>query len=342
MVRIGRISVVIPMLNEAANVERVVRDLAAQDFQGELEILVADGGSTDGSVARLRNAADRAGLELTVLDNPERFVAHGLNRCLEHATGDLIVRLDCKAHYPPEYLRRSAVASEETEAWAVGGVLDTDARTPTERAVACAMASPFGGLGWTRHPVGERRVEVDHVYCGAFRPEAFQRVGLFDPAMIENHDEEFTIRLRQAGGRVVSDPGIRAFYTPPGSFRRVFGRYFNYGLWKVPVMLKHRRIATTRSLAPIAFVSTVSLLAPAAAAGSPRARRLLATELGAYAGAALVFGAMSIRTRRERWTLLPRVGAVFPTFHVAYGVGMITGWRRAALRRPSRDRSGGS
>jgi succinoglycan biosynthesis protein ExoA len=339
MVRIGRISVVIPMLNEAANVERVVRDLAAQDFSGELEILVADGGSTDGSVARLRNAAERAGLDLTVLDNPERLVAHGLNRCIERATGDLIVRLDCKAHYPPDYLRRSAVASEETEAWTVGGVLDTEGRTPTERAVACAMASPFGGLGWTRHPVGDKRVEVDQVYCGAFRPEAFQRVGFFDPAMVDNHDEEFTIRVRQAGGRVVSDPTIRAFYTPPGSFRRVFGRYFNYGLWKVPVMLKHRRIVTTRSLAPIAFVATASLLAPAAAV-SPRARRLLAAELGAYAAAAVVFGALSIRTRRERWTLLPRVAAIFPTFHVAYGVGMIDGWRRVALRRPSRDRPG--
>jgi succinoglycan biosynthesis protein ExoA len=323
------------MVNEAHNVERLVSDLAAQDFPGEVEILVADGGSTDGSVERLRNSADRAGLAITILENPDRLVAHGLNVCIAHATGDLIVRLDCKSHYPADYLRRSAIASEETGAWTIGGLLLTEARTPMGRAVGSAMASSFGGLGWTRS-TGSRRVEVDTVYLGAFRPEAFRRAGLFDPGMGDNHDEEFNIRVREAGGRVVSDPAVRAYYSPPDSFERVFGRYFSYGFYKVPVMLKHRRIVTMRSLAPIAFVATSAVLA-AGAVRFPRARRLLAAELGAYAVAASAFGAASIAKRREQWVLLPRVIAVFPTFHVAYAFGMIEGLRRA-IGRPTRER----
>ena len=322
------------MVNEAHNVERLVSDLAAQDFPGEVEILIADGGSTDGSVERLRNSADRAGLAITILENPDRLVAHGLNVCIANATGDLIVRLDCKSHYPADYLRRSAIASEETGAWTIGGLLLTEARTPMGRAVGSAMASSFGGLGWTRS-TGSRRVEVDTVYLGAFRPEAFRRAGLFDPGMGDNHDEEFNIRVRQAGGRVVSDPAVRAYYSPPDSFERVFGRYFSYGFYKVPVMLKHRRIVTMRSLAPIAFVATSAVLA-AGAVRFPRARRLLAAELGAYAVAASAFGAASIAKRREQWVLLPRVIAVFPTFHVAYAFGMIEGLRRA-IGRPTRE-----
>jgi len=315
------------MVNEAHNIERLVSDLAAQDFLGEVEILVADGGSTDGSVDLLRASADRTGLAITILENPARLVAHGLNICIARATGDLIVRLDCKSHYPPDYLRRSAIASEETGAWTIGGLLLTEGRTPTERAVGCAMASPFGGLGWTRR-TGRRRVEVDTVYLGAFRPEVFRRAGLFDPEMGDNHDEELNIRVRQAGGRVVSDPTVRAYYTPPDSFQRVYARYFSYGFYKVRVMAKHRRIVTTRSLAPVAFLATSALLMPAALR-FPRARRMLAAELGLYAAAASVFGAASIAKRRERWTLLPCVIAIFPTFHIGYALGMIQGLRRA-------------
>jgi succinoglycan biosynthesis protein ExoA len=332
---IEQISVVIPMLNEAHNVERLVFDLAAQDFRGAIEVLVADGGSTDGSVKLLRTHAERAGLAITIVENPDRLVAHGLNRCIGLATGELIVRLDCKSHYPADYLRRSAIASEETGAWTVGGLLLTSGRTRTERAVGCAMASPFGGLGWTRR-AGAQRVEVDTVYLGAFRPEVFRRVGTFDPAMGDNHDEELNLRVREAGGRVVSDPAIRAYYTPPSSFERVFARYFSYGFYKVPVMLKHRRIVTLRSLAPVAFLTSAVLLAPGALRFE-RARRMLAAELGLYAVAGCTFGAASIWQQRERWALLPRVVAVFPTFHLAYALGMTEGLRRAAVKVRARS-----
>src|SRR2546422_2281026 len=110
--RIRRISVVAPMVDESEHVESLVADLAAQDFDGELEIIVADGRSTDGSAARLRAAARRSALDVTVLDNPQRSAAAGLNRCIARATGDLIVRLDCHASYPPDFLRRCALASE--------------------------------------------------------------------------------------------------------------------------------------------------------------------------------------------------------------------------------------
>jgi succinoglycan biosynthesis protein ExoA len=325
---VRRISIVVPMFNEARNAATVVEDIAAQDFAGEVELLVADGGSTDGSREILTAAAQRASLDLTLIENPKRLVAHGLNACLPHATGDLIVRLDCRSRYPGDYLRRLAEAAEETGAWNVGGVLDPIGRTEMERAVACAMDSPFGGITWTRHGDSPRRVEVDTVYCGAFRPEAFREAGLYDPAMVDNHDEELNLRVRQKGGRIVLDPGLRVRYTPAGSFRGVFGRYFNYGLYKVPVMRKHRQVLSARSLAPPAFLASLAALTIGSVSFS-LARWLLGAEVTLYAGSAVVFGAESIRRRGESWHLLPRVVLVFPTFHLGYGIGMVAGWVRA-------------
>ena len=61
---VNRISIIVPMLNEADHVEQFVADVAAQDFDGEIELLVADGGSEDSSVERLRAAAARTEVEV--------------------------------------------------------------------------------------------------------------------------------------------------------------------------------------------------------------------------------------------------------------------------------------
>jgi succinoglycan biosynthesis protein ExoA len=330
---IRRISVVAPMWNEAAHVEQLVADMAAQDVDREVELIVADGGSTDGSAERLVAAAEREGLEVTVLDNPARWVSHGLNRCIGAARGDLIVRVDCHSGYPPDYLRRCVAAAEETGADNVGGVFVPRGRTPMERAVACAMDSPFGGIHWTRHGSDER-VEVDTVPYGAFRPQVFERIGLFDETLVRNQDDELNLRLRLAGGQIVLDPAIRIFYTPRGSFRRVFRQYYEYGLWKPAVMLKHRQVVSARSMVPSAFVASVAVLAPLAPFLAPAAY-LLAAELALYSTGAVGFGAAAVHGKRESWRLLPRVVASFPTFHVSYGLGMLHGWAREALgRRP--------
>jgi succinoglycan biosynthesis protein ExoA len=327
--KIERLSVIAPMLNEAAHIEGFVADLAAQDFAGPVEVLVADGGSTDGSVELLERAAQGAGLDVTVLPNPARWVSQGLNTCIAAATGDLLVRLDCHSHYPADYLRLCAEAAEETDALAVGGIVVPEGRTPTERAVACAMDSPFGGIGWMRETDEAVRRDSDVVTYGAFRPEAFRRAGLFDESLRQNQDDEFTLRIRRAGGRVLLDSRIRVAYIPRGSYRGVFRQYFRYGFWKVRVMRKHKQVLSGRSLVPPIFVASLVVLVPAAIF-LPVARLILGLELAAYLFGAIVFGYRTVRARREPLGLLPRVVAVYPMFHIGYGVGMLWGLVRAA------------
>ncbi len=326
------ISVIVPMYNEADHVDHLVADIAAQDFQGEVEVLVADGASTDGCADRLRQAADAAGLQLTVIDNPERWVSHGLNRCIRAASGDLIVRLDCHSRYPSDYLRASFLAVEETGAAAAAGVPVPVGRTVTERAIACALDSPFGGVHWTRFEQSATRVEVDNFYCGAFRPEALERSGLFDETLIRNQDDELNYRIRATGGTLVLDTNIRSEIYPRGSYRGAFRQYYQYGRWKIPVMAKHRRVLSARSLAPLALAGSLAALAPAALA-SRSARRALAVEVTVYGAVGLGFAGRSIRRRSESWTLLPRVLAAFPTFHLGYGLGMLVGLLHARRRR---------
>ena len=330
---IRTISVVAPVRNEGSNVDHFVSDLAAQDFGGELEVLVADGNSDDDSAARMRASAWASGINLRVIDNPAGWVSPGLNACIREARGDLIVRLDCHSRYPKDYLRRCAELSEQTGAWNVGGRLVPTGTTPMERAVACAMDSPFGGIGWTRCAT-DGPVTTDTVTFGAFRPEAFEQAGLFDETLIRNQDDEFNLRLRRAGGEIMLDPDITVMYRPRGSFARVWRQYYEYGFWKVPVMMKHRRVLTARSLAPLAFV-LASVLLLLAMARFPLARRLLVLQWSVYGAAGAAFAARSVSQHGEPWSLIPRVLATFPAFHLGHGSGQAVGWLRA-LRRIGR------
>jgi len=331
-----RISVVAPMLNEAAYVQSLVDDLAAQDFRGEIEIFVADGGSTDGSPELLARAAAGVGLDLTIIENPRRIVSTGLNACIARCTGELIVRLDCHSRYAADYISCCVRAADETGAWNVGGTYEPVGRTKAERAVAGALASAFGGVNWTRDAAGGERVEADTVYLGAFRPLAFERAGLYSEELVRNQDDELNLRIRRSGGRIVFDPAIRAQYVPRGTLRGLARQYYEYGFWKSVVMAHHRQVLSGRSLVPAAFVASITVLA-VGSVGSPAARAVIGVEVAAYAAAATGFGLVALRARREPLGLLPRVITVFPVLHLSYGLGTVVGAAAVTLR-VSRER----
>jgi hypothetical protein len=157
---------------------------------------------------------------------------------------------------------------------------------------------------------------------------------MFDEAFVRNQDDELNMRLRLAGGRIVLDPSIRVFYTPRSSLRRVFRQYFEYGLWKPAVMRKHRRPTSLRSLVPAVFVLSIPVLATVGV-WVRSALVVLAAEIVLYLVSASVFGILATHRAKAPWRLLPRVVACFPTFHVAYGVGMLLGVvRRVGVTPP--------
>lgn len=329
-----RVSVIVAMRDEAAHVATLVEDLAAQDFDGVLEVFVSDGASADGSREALADAAGRAGLDLTILDNPGRIVSTGLNRCIVRCSGELIVRLDCHSRYPADYVRRCCEAADETGAWNVGGVYEAVGVTATERAAACALGTAFGGVNWTRDARATARVDADTVYLGAFRPLAFERAGMYAEDLVRNQDDELNLRIRRAGGRITLDPAIRSRYRPRGSYRALARQYYEYGRWKPVVMARHRQVLSARSLAPVALLASLLALG-AASSRSDGSRRLLGLELAGYTAAAIGFGLAGVRRRREPLLLLPRAVAVYPTVHLAYGLGMAVG----SLRLRSRGRA---
>ncbi len=334
---IQRVSIIVPMRNEEARVEELVADIAAQAFVGEIELLVADGCSSDRSVERLRAATERHQVSLTLIENPERLIPHALNACIRRAQGELIVRMDCHSRYPADYVARCIATIEKTGAWNVGGRTFPVGESRMQRAAACATDSPFGGIGWTRLGTAGDPIDADTVFPGAFRSYVFDRIGLFDESLPRNEDEDLNFRIRRAGGRVVLDPTIRVSYIPRDSATALFRQYMGYGRGKVDVMWKHHRPMTIRSVIPLGFVGSLAILG-FLSIPSRRARRLLKTELAVYGSCMVGFAVHSIDRRSEPLPILPSVAVAFPLMHLGYGVGALAGICGRAIGRRSTAR----
>lgn len=104
----ARLSIVVPSLNEAAGIERCLAALAPLRARGH-EVVVADGGSTDGTAALAAPLADR------VLEAP-RGRASQMNAGAAVASGDALVFLHADTFLPPD-ADRAMLAALGSHAW---------------------------------------------------------------------------------------------------------------------------------------------------------------------------------------------------------------------------------
>ncbi len=330
-----RVSVIVPCRNEKGYVLGLVQCIAKQRLNGlRLEVIVADGMSTDGTRNLLRSA-QLSYPWLRVVDNPDEIVSSGLNRAIAACSGDVIVRMDVHSAYPPDYIYQCVTLLLDSQAWNVGGYWMAKGTTQVGRAVAAAFHSwcGTGGAKWHNPHDGP----VDTVPFGCWRKQTLLDLGLFDESLVRNQDDELNLRIVRSGGVVWQSSKIYSWYTPRSSLKALFKQQFQYGFWKVAVIRKHRLPASWRHLVPAAFAAA-NLLLPltallshfAGAASVSRATLALwALEMAAY----LLFTAVaSLHTAsRHGWSLLPLLPVVFATYHTAYGAGFLTGllnWSR--------------
>ena len=210
------VTIAMPCLNEAAFIEACVASVRSQTYaRDRIEILVADGGSTDGTCDALTRLT-REDLRIRVLDNPDRIQAAGLNRILKEARGDVIVRMDVHCEYEPDYVEKCVEVLERTGADNVGGAQRCRGRTEFEKAVCAALGSPLG-VGGAAYRSPDNEGYVDTVFLGAYRRTVFSRIGPWDEGAITNEDAELNQRLVAAGGRIYLSREIVVHYTPRSS-----------------------------------------------------------------------------------------------------------------------------
>jgi glycosyltransferase involved in cell wall biosynthesis len=312
------VSVVVPVRNEAGFIANLVGSILNQDYpRDRIEVIVADGRSTDGTreiLATLQPGDSR----LIVIDNPQRIVSTGLNLAIAQARGEVIVRIDGHALIAEDFLARNVDLLEaHPEAWSVGGPIRHAATSSFGRAVSIAMSHPVG-VGNASHRYPDYEGYVEGAQFLAFRRWVFDRAGTFDERLVRNQDDEFNYRIRQAGGRVYVSPSVRYSYFVRERPQLLFKQYFQYGFWRIPVIVKHRRPTTLRQVMPTAFYVACLLLAVLAwMAGRP----LVALALPALYVSALLWVA-GTTVRSNGWRTAACVPLAVALMHAGYGFGV--------------------
>jgi glycosyltransferase involved in cell wall biosynthesis len=314
--RIPDVSVVIPVRNEASTIETVIRSVQDQEFAGTLEVVVADGGSTDGTSEILLNLA-RRNSRLLIVQNKATTTPAGLNTAIRASSGQIIVRLDGHSVLPPGYVARAVRTLEDKQADNVGGIQRAVGRSFIERAIALAMTSRMG-VGNARFHYGGRSGPTDTVYLGCFRRDVFDRFGFFDETLIRNQDYELNLRIRQGGGLVWFDPRLEVEYRPRSTIRDLWTQYSQYGRWKREVLRRYPKSVKVRQLAAPALL--IGLAGSGVLALTPL--RAISAIVPSLYGAALLAATLNaaVFRRSEAALLLP---LVLPTMHVAWGLGFL-------------------
>ena len=298
-----------------------------------LEVVISDGQSTDGTrdvVSAFQ--IDHPELSVQVVDNTVRSIPSGLNRAIEAARGEIIIRLDAHSMPYPDYVARCAQALEEGCGDNVGGVWEIrpGADTWIAEAIAVAASHPLG-VGDAMYRLAPQAGAVDTVPFGAFRRSLIDRIGSFDETLLSNEDYEFNTRVRQSGGTVWLDPGIRSVYFSRSTLVSLMRQYARYGYWKLQMLRRYPATLRWRQALPPVFVSSLIGLSILGIWFGP-IRFLLAAEILIYLSVLSLAGLRAAQ-KRQKPPLILGLPLAIASMHLSWGGGFLWSMLSSLVRK---------
>lgn len=324
------LSVICPIYNEERYIRGCVESVLAQDFpHDDLEVIFADGMSTD-STRNIVAQYAAAHPWIRLIDNPRRIVPTALNAAIRASRGDIIMRLDAHASYPPNYFSALVSAHSRIKADNIGAVCHTDVlhRSPKALAIREVLAHPLGvGNSAFRTGIDAER-DVDTVPFGCWRRDVFDRFGLFDERLVRNQDIEMSKRILRGGGRIVIIPDTYSTYYARETFGKLARNNYGNGKWNILTVWYTRELnsLSPRHFIPLMFL--LSLIVPLIAgfAWHP----LWWLSVASLATYTAVISAVSTRIAGRKHLNIFYLISSFFTLHLSYGWGSLV----AILRLP--------
>ncbi len=303
------VSVIATVRNEAPAIDALLDSLLG-GVRVPDEIVIADGGSTDGTFERVSSRAAADPRVRALLAPGNRSV--GRNAAVRAAANAVIACTDAGVEVEPEWLDRLIRPfDEDSGVDVVAGFYRAHGRTPFERAAGIVSAPSLGEIDHARFLPSTRSV--------AFRKAAFDRVGGFDESLSHNEDTPFALALKRAGCRFAFASEAIVRWRPRGTLRAF--------------MHQHRRFGTGDGESRVQgwFYATIA---------AKYAAGLALFAIGfwfrpAWGVLAVAVGLFVVSQARRGLGRIPAIEAILlvPPLKLAYDLAYLAGYVKGRLRR---------
>jgi glycosyltransferase involved in cell wall biosynthesis len=218
-----KVTVVATVLNEGETMVRLLQSLEGQSRPPN-EVVIVDGGSTDGTLATLSSWSASGWLPLRVLRKPGANISQGRNAGIAAAEGDVIAVTDAGVRLDSGWVEALVTPFEEQEPdtflAAVSGWFLADPQTLFETVMGATVLPHVREINARTFLPSSRSV--------AFRKAAWEAVGGYPEWLDYCEDLVYDLRLKNLYGPFPFVPEARVHFRPRGSFPSFFKQYYRY------------------------------------------------------------------------------------------------------------------
>lgn len=205
--------------NEADNLPCLLESIMAQTLRPP-DIVIVDGGSTDGTQAVARAYMDR--LPLRLLEKPGANISEGRNAGISTAMYELIAVTDAGVRLDPGWLEALTKPFEDKDSGVdvACGFFVADPQSPFERAMGATVLPAVEDIDPATFLPSSRSV--------AFRKQAWDKAGGYPEWLDYCEDLMFDMRLKETGHNFVFVPQAIAHFRPRSNLRAFYLQYYRY------------------------------------------------------------------------------------------------------------------
>lgn len=198
------ISIIIPTYNREKFIGEAIRSVLQQDYEGNIEIIVSDDGSTDKTIDIAKSFGDKVIVGLKPGNCNKQGVAANRNRGIHLASQPFVSFLDSDDFYLPGHLKKLALCLQKNQSLGFAFCRMLELKGENGKYLFKPWTHSFIFKNDIRNPVVSR-IKIIHTNSIMFRRNVFGEIGYFNESFSNGEDGDLWMRVSEVYKGAFSD-----------------------------------------------------------------------------------------------------------------------------------------